>query len=248
MISRRLILTAALGFIFCGRAAAGAAVLEFQGQLQDAAGRGLSGSYLLDFVLWDSPVGGTELWRESIYVQSEKGIYRAQLGRVKAIPSDGLKGTYRIEAVPPAGTGWIARSLGSRTQAGAPPETARPAPIEAARPAPAPPIEIIETSTPAPVPPAPAPEASRTEGELERLRRELESTRSELDLRKTQPTALPAVYQVRPGDTLRSVAEKLYGNPERWTDLYQANDDRVLRGGELTPGQRLIVPRGGKVQ
>ena len=161
MISRRLILTAALGFILSGRAVAGAAMLEFQGQLQDAAGRGLSGTYLLDFVLFDSPVGGSELWRESIYVQSDKGIYRAQLGRVKPIPSENLRGTYRIEAVPPAATGWIARSLGSQTQAAAPAEAPRPAPVEAARPSP-PPVEAAPApATIASPEPAPAPAVSR---------------------------------------------------------------------------------------
>jgi len=50
------------------------------------------------------------------------------------------------------------------------------------------------------------------------------------------------VYVVQAGDTLRSIALKLYGDEDRWTELYRANDDRMSRAGELMPGQSLLVP------
>lgn len=250
MTNRPLILAASLAFFSAGRGIAfGGSVIQYQGLLADAGGRQLSGNHLLAFTLWNAPVGGAEVWRESLYVETDKGIYRATLGRLNPIPSQALQGTYRIEVSPPPGTGWMVRSLGS-SQEPAPTETE---PVAASRSADA----VMGDTTQAAVKGetrqaavmgdstkvVSPPRASA--GEVERLQRDLETARQELERRKEAPAALPAVYQVLPGDTLRSVARKLYGNPERWADLYKANDDRVLRGGELTPGQRLIVPRDG---
>ena len=56
------------------------------------------------------------------------------------------------------------------------------------------------------------------------------------------------IYEVRAGDTLRSIAGKLYGDEERWSDLYKENQDRLQRGGDPVPGQRLVVPKSGRAE
>lgn len=53
---------------------------------------------------------------------------------------------------------------------------------------------------------------------------------------------IPATYTVREGDTLRSIAQKLYGDPLRWNDLYQANKEKIKRS-RVEPGEVLVVPR-----
>ncbi|OGR82178.1 MAG: hypothetical protein A2901_04290 [Elusimicrobia bacterium RIFCSPLOWO2_01_FULL_54_10] len=60
-----------------------------------------------------------------------------------------------------------------------------------------------------------------------------------------EPKNLPAVprtYKVLEGETLQSIAEKLYGDPAKWVEIYELNADRVERGGSLTTGQVLLMP------
>src|SRR4051794_3707349 len=43
-------------------------------------------------------------------------------------------------------------------------------------------------------------------------------------------TAVPGAiedYVVEPGDTLRSIAERLYGDPTQWSRIYDANRDAI---------------------
>ncbi|PPD46485.1 MAG: heavy metal transporter [Methylocystis sp.] len=52
--------------------------------------------------------------------------------------------------------------------------------------------------------------------------------------------ARPAIYAVQRGDTLQSVAKKIYGDPKRWRDIAAANPG--LRKGKLKPGRVLTLP------
>ena len=52
----------------------------------------------------------------------------------------------------------------------------------------------------------------------------------------------PLEYTVKEGDTLRSIAGELYGDPLRWNDLYYANKDKITRS-RVDPGQVLVVQR-----
>ncbi len=51
------------------------------------------------------------------------------------------------------------------------------------------------------------------------------------------------LYRVRPGDTLLSLANRFYGDYNRWRDIYILNEDRVGRGGTLRTGQLLVMPQ-----
>lgn len=61
--------------------------------------------------------------------------------------------------------------------------------------------------------------------------------------KKAKPEAppRPKFYKVKPGDTLDSIARKIYGDPARWKDIYNANPDKVERGA-VAPGQVLQIP------
>jgi hypothetical protein len=63
----------------------------------------------------------------------------------------------------------------------------------------------------------------------------------------TQPTGkhhrtLPAMYVVRSGDTLASIAEHLYAGADYWPVLYKANTATVKDPSQLQVGQALAVP------
>ncbi|MFH2202392.1 MAG: hypothetical protein ABIJ96_04715 [Elusimicrobiota bacterium] len=44
------------------------------------------------------------------------------------------------------------------------------------------------------------------------------------------PIRYPRRHQVLPGDTLRRLAEKYYGDPTLWEQIYEANPDKIERG------------------
>ncbi len=94
------------------------------------------------------------------------------------------------------------------------------------------------------------------QSQIENLKTELEKSRAEMEdlkarshkpaLRQAQPKQPPSgerrAYVVKEGDTLESVAAAVYGNPDRWQDIYRANTGSVGRGGEIKPGQVLVLP------
>lgn len=59
----------------------------------------------------------------------------------------------------------------------------------------------------------------------------------------TQKIGGKKVYVVESGDTLRSVAEKVYGDSSKWIKIYKANSSNVGRSGRIKQGQILIVPK-----
>ena len=60
----------------------------------------------------------------------------------------------------------------------------------------------------------------------------------------TPPTSSAAThpYVVQAGDTLESIAVRLYGEPSEWTKIYALNVETLSAGGGLKPGMTLVVP------
>ena len=54
-------------------------------------------------------------------------------------------------------------------------------------------------------------------------------------------------YVVQPGDTLVSIAEKVYGEGKAFTDIYRANEDVILDPYNLEPGTVLYIPPSAEV-
>lgn len=92
--------------------------------------------------------------------------------------------------------------------------------------------------------------------QIEGLKQELEKSRAEMEDLKAKAAARPAAapqakpaqqpsrrnYVVKEGDTLESIAASVYGDAERWPDIYRANAGSLGRGGEVKPGQVLSLP------
>jgi hypothetical protein len=59
------------------------------------------------------------------------------------------------------------------------------------------------------------------------------------------PSSRPATarkYTVRPGDTLRNIARRVYRDDRFWTAIYWANHRHLRYANEITAGQVLTVP------
>lgn len=93
------------------------------------------------------------------------------------------------------------------------------------------------SSQPEPVATEPADETAKLKARIEALEKQVQPEDRERKAR---------IYEVKPGDTLQGIAAKLWGDATRWSELYSANADRLGRGGEVTAGQRLLVPELGR--
>jgi nucleoid-associated protein YgaU len=64
-----------------------------------------------------------------------------------------------------------------------------------------------------------------------------------------RPAAAPSQtagdeYLVEAGDTLRSIAQQVYGDPEQWPRIYDANRETIGPDPDsLSAGTRLRIPR-----
>lgn len=50
-------------------------------------------------------------------------------------------------------------------------------------------------------------------------------------------------YTVMAGDTLEQIAMHVYGNPQRWAEILEANRDQIDRPKLLRVGAELRIPR-----
>ena len=48
--------------------------------------------------------------------------------------------------------------------------------------------------------------------------------------------------ELQPARAPQSIAQKLYGDAGRWTDIYRINQDQIGAGGKLSKGQDLVIP------
>lgn len=54
--------------------------------------------------------------------------------------------------------------------------------------------------------------------------------------------ASATTYTVQPGDTLSRISTQVYGQSNRWADIFQANRDQLPSPNALKPGQVLRIP------
>ncbi len=52
----------------------------------------------------------------------------------------------------------------------------------------------------------------------------------------------PKIYVVQKGDTLYSIARKIYNDQTKWREIYAANKDQIPDPDVLKVGQKLILP------
>lgn len=64
----------------------------------------------------------------------------------------------------------------------------------------------------------------------------------------TAPTAAAPVttYTVVKGDSLSRIAKHVYGNANRWREIFEANRDQISNPDLIQPGQVLKIPADSK--
>jgi nucleoid-associated protein YgaU len=84
-----------------------------------------------------------------------------------------------------------------------------------------------------------SPDLADCKAALKKLQGELRKLETEVaDLKAKQP----AVYVVKPGDTLKKIAEEFYGDASKWMLIYKANKAIIKDPDVLYPGLELKIP------
>lgn len=58
----------------------------------------------------------------------------------------------------------------------------------------------------------------------------------------TAATDTPNFYQVKAGDTLSSIAKKVYGDANKYNQIFEANKPMLSHPDKIYPGQTLRIP------
>lgn len=57
-----------------------------------------------------------------------------------------------------------------------------------------------------------------------------------------QPTAPGSFTEVQRGETLSSIAARIYGDAAQWPRIFDANRQTLKTPGDVRPGQKLVIP------
>jgi nucleoid-associated protein YgaU len=49
-------------------------------------------------------------------------------------------------------------------------------------------------------------------------------------------------YVVKSGDTLSKIAKELYGDGNRWREIFEANKEQIENPNVIRPGWELLIP------
>lgn len=52
----------------------------------------------------------------------------------------------------------------------------------------------------------------------------------------------PRTYTVQPGDNLSKISQEVYGDANRWREIFEANKDQIEKPSLIRPGQKLRIP------
>jgi len=63
---------------------------------------------------------------------------------------------------------------------------------------------------------------------------------SNLNVQEQTPAA--TFYTVQSGDTLGGISKRFYGNPSRYTEIFEANKPMLADPDKIYPGQNLRIP------
>ena len=226
-----------------------AQVMRIQGHFPNMDHR-MTDSLLVHFSVWDNESGwGRKLWEETQTVDVRDSAFQVVLGRVNPLPSNLLA----------EGDRWLEMQIGDnpplrprRRIPGAnppPPQAPLSAPVVYTPPPPTYVPPAVPPPAPAPSPvavAAPMPEEEKSlEVQIDSYNRDAKPKKRRVAVHEAAPApSAPSAttYVVRQGDTLRSIAKRLYGNAGAWYDLYYLNKDRLGPLGYVSPGQTLVLP------
>lgn len=64
----------------------------------------------------------------------------------------------------------------------------------------------------------------------------------EADIKATRGDIF-GVYEVKSGDSLSKISKHVYGDANRYNDIFKANTDQLSDPNKIQPGQKLKIPK-----
>jgi nucleoid-associated protein YgaU len=77
----------------------------------------------------------------------------------------------------------------------------------------------------------------------ERFQEAKETAQKARELALKAETKLPEYHKVKKGETLKIIAQEIYGDPEKWILIYGANKDKIKNANIIRSGQVLRIPK-----
>jgi len=102
---------------------------------------------------------------------------------------------------------------------------------------------------------------AKAKAEAERKQKEAEAAaKAKIQEAAAKPASTPAqparvekpatpvgqTYVVKAGDSLSKIAQAVYGDLNRWREIYEANKDKIPNPNVIEVGQELVLPSGGQ--
>jgi nucleoid-associated protein YgaU len=75
---------------------------------------------------------------------------------------------------------------------------------------------------------------TQLQGEVDQLKKQLEEAEKKL--------AEARAYVVKPGDSLSKIAQQVYGDLNRWNEIFEANKDQIKDPNVISVGMKLRLP------
>lgn len=100
--------------------------------------------------------------------------------------------------------------------------------------------------------PTPIEEVAQSANQQETVESTKVSTREEIKEKDIPVPATPPVitpesskntHQVQKGESLWKIADGIYGNPNKWPEIYNANKDQIKNPDLIFPHQNVIIPK-----
>jgi len=60
---------------------------------------------------------------------------------------------------------------------------------------------------------------------------------------KAERTDVFGVYEVKSGDSLSKISKQVYGDANRYNEIFKANTDQLSDPNKIQPGQKLKIPK-----
>lgn len=62
------------------------------------------------------------------------------------------------------------------------------------------------------------------------------------DLKAPEQKEKIEIYEIQRGDSLSAIAKKYYGDPMKYTEIFEANKEVILDPNKIYPGQKIRIP------
>jgi nucleoid-associated protein YgaU len=84
--------------------------------------------------------------------------------------------------------------------------------------------------------------ANKVWNEIKRVNPKADDISADFPVDTSMQTNKPKIYKVKSGDTLSKISKELYGSPNEYMRIFEANRDQLTDPDKIQVGQELKIP------